>query len=106
MTKRYLGAMLGLDNDDHLKLLTAYESRVILNNFMYDLAPAASLDRLLASLTTGKNPYQVALVQLMSGVNERRSEYVEYLKNVYDLFNDNGKDNIGQILINMGESPD
>ncbi len=106
MTKRYLGAMLGLDNDDHLKLLTAYESRVILNNFMYDLAPAASLDRLLASLTTGKNPYQVALVQLMSGVNERRSEYVHYLKNVYDLFNDNGKDNIGQILINMGESPD
>lgn len=106
MTKSYLGAMLGLNEDDSLKLLTAYESRVILNDFMYKQAPVASLDKLLASLTTGKNPYQVALVQLMSGVTERRSEYVHYLKNVYDLFNENGKDNIGQILINMGESPD
>jgi tetratricopeptide (TPR) repeat protein len=101
MTKNYLGEMLGLDEGDRLKLLTVYESRVILNNFMYNQAPAASLDRLLASLTIGKNPYQIALVQLMSGVNVRRSEYVKYLKNVYDLFNDNGKDNIRQILNSM-----
>ena len=98
--------MLGLDEDESLKLLTAYEGRVILNNFMYNKAPAASLDRLLASLTIGKNPYQVALVQLMSGVNVRRPEYVQYLKNVYDLFNDNGKNNIRQILNSMGESPE
>jgi hypothetical protein len=42
----------------------------------------------------------------MSKVNKRKEEYVSYLKNVYDLFNDCGKRNIEQILSAMGKPLD
>lgn len=103
MTKSYLGTMLGLNEDESQKLLTSYEIGSILNNYLFHDASVQSLDKLLTSLTIRKNPYQTALVELMSKVSRRKKEFAAYLKNVYDLFNKNGKENIKIILTGMGE---
>jgi len=42
----------------------------------------------------------------MSKVNKRKEEYVSYLKNVYDLFNESGKRNIEKILSAIGKPLD
>ncbi|MBA7668540.1 hypothetical protein ES703_76653 [subsurface metagenome] len=106
MTKMYLGKLLGLTEGESSKLLTPSEIGFILDNFLFHGAPVNSLDKLLASLTISRNPYQIALVQLMSKVNRRREEFVSYLKHVYDLFNEKGKSYIEQILSAMGEPLD
>ncbi len=106
ITKRYLGTMVGLNEDESQKLLTSYEIGSILNNYLFHDASVHSFDKLLTSLTIRKNPYQMALVELMSKVSRRKKEFVAYLKNVYDLFNKNGKKNIKIILAGMDESRD
>ena len=106
ITKRYLGTMVGLNEDESQKLLTSYEIGSILNNYLFHDGSVHSLDKLLTSLTIRKNPYQMALVELMSKVSRRKKEFVAYLKNMYDLFNKKGKENIKIILAGMDESPD
>jgi hypothetical protein len=106
ITKRYLGTMVGLNEDESQKLLTSYEIGSILNNYLFHDGSVHSLDKLLTSLTVRKNPYQMALVELMSKVSRRKKEFAAYLKNMYDLFNKKGKENIKIILAGMDESPD
>jgi len=78
----------------------------ILDNFLAHNAPVSSLDPLLASLTLPRNPYQVALIKLMSKIDQRKEELVHYLKHVYDLFNENGRNNIKAILTALVEPLD
>ena len=106
MTKLYLGKVLGIEGKDCEKLLTPSEMGFILEDFLTHNAPVSSLDPLLASLTLPRNPYQVALIKLMSKIDQRKEELVHYLKHVYDLFNENGRNNIKAILTALVEPLD
>jgi len=106
MAKLYLGKVLGIEGKDCEKLLTPSEMGFILDNFLAHNAPVSSLDPLLASLTLPRNPYQVALIKLMSKIDRRKEEFVHYLKHVYDLFNENGRNNIKAILTALVEPLD
>jgi hypothetical protein len=105
MTKKYLGILLGLDEEESVKLLISSEIAAVMNDFLNKDAPIESLSPLIDSLTIERNPYQVALIQLMSKVNVRRDEYTRYLKKSAENLNENGRKNAGQILSALGGSP-
>jgi hypothetical protein len=98
MTKKYLGILLGLDEEESVKLLISSEIAAIMNEFLYHGAPVESLSPLVDSLTVERNPYQVALIQVMSKVNVRKDEYTRYLVQSAENLNDNGKRNAERIL--------
>lgn len=103
-TKRYLGRAIGLEEDECEKLLIPSEIGIILNDFLFHGAKVSTLDPLIASLTISKNPYQDALMGLLSRAKRRKEEFFSYLKNVYDLMNEKGKENIGLLLNTCCES--
>jgi hypothetical protein len=105
VTKKYLGILLGLDEEESAKLLISSEIAAAMNDFLYRGAPVESLSPLVDSLTVERNPYQVALIQLMSKVNVRKDEYARYLKKSAENLNENGRKNAGQILSALGGSP-
>jgi tetratricopeptide (TPR) repeat protein len=104
-TKKYLGVLLGLDENESAKLLMSSEIAAVLNDFLNRGAPVQSLRPLLDSLTVERNPYQVALVQLMSKVNVRKDEYARYLSASAEGLNEDGKRNVGLILSALGTPP-
>ena len=97
-TKRYLGKLIGLEEDECERLLIPSEIGTILNDFLFHGAKVSTLDPLIASLTISKNPYQDALMGLLSKVKRRKEEFLSYLKHVYDLMNEKGQENIGLLL--------
>ncbi len=105
MTKKYLGILLGLDEEESHKLLISSEIAAIMNDFVYGSAPVESLSPLVDSLTVERNPYQVALIQVMSKVNVRKEEYTRYLAGSAENLNDNGRRNTDRILSALGGSP-
>jgi tetratricopeptide (TPR) repeat protein len=104
-TKKYLGVLLGLDERESAKLLMSSEIASVLNDFLNRGAPVQSLSPLLDSLTVERNPYQVALIQLMSKVNVRKDEYVRYLRASAEGLNEDGKRNVGLVLSALGTPP-
>jgi tetratricopeptide (TPR) repeat protein len=103
-TKRYLGRVIGLEDDECEKLLIPSEIGTILNGFIFHGTKVSTLDPLIASLTISKNPYQDALIGLLSKMKRRKEEFFSYLEHVYDLMNEKGKENIGRLLNTCCES--
>ena len=105
MAKVYLGTTLGIPMNESPKLLISSEIGAIMNGFLLKEAPVKVLDKLIASLTIRDNPYQLALVQLMSRVSTRKTELVTYLRNICDLLNEGGKNNVSRILDALSQRP-
>lgn len=98
MTKKYLGIMLGLDEEDAGKLLISSEIAAILNEFLTKGAPVGTLQPLVDSLTIERTPYQVALIQLLSKVSARKDEFCEFLRECRKSLNQTGERNVGLVL--------
>ncbi len=103
-TKNYLGKAIGLEEDECEKLLIPSEIGIILNDFLFHGAKVSTLDPLIASLTISKNPYQDALMGLLFKVKRRKEEFYSYLRHVYDLMNEKGRENISRLLSTCCES--
>lgn len=106
IAKQTIGRLLGLSEDESDKIVVGAEIDSVMSNFIEHGAPVSSLDKLIDLLTVQENPYQTAVLQLLSEVSKREDELASYLKKVYGRLNRRGKENIEHILLNMGRSVD
>jgi len=103
MTRLYMGKRMGLDGSESVKLLFPAEITKTIDDFTQNGAPVQSLTRLCSLLSISKNPYQILAVQQMSGINERKNEYIAFLKDSYSRGNDRCRQNIKEIAQALGE---